>query len=70
MGITATVASSQRINEQDGNGPPTPGFNFGASLAAIGDLNRDGVDDLIVGAPRDGIDGFESGDVSAWADAN
>ena len=30
---------------------PLPGLEFGASLAAVGDVDRDGVGDLAVGAP-------------------
>ena len=50
-------------------GPPLPPVQaaidwYGASLAAPGDLDADGVVDLVVGAPGDDLGGTDSG--SAW----
>jgi hypothetical protein len=39
----------------------SPDDEFGASMAAIGDLNNDGVGDIVVGAPGDGDGGFQRG---------
>ncbi len=51
-----TVESNVKIS--DGLGGFTPhqldvGDAFGSSVACIGDLDRDGVSDLAVGAPND-----------------
>ncbi len=43
--------------------PPRRGAWFGASLAAIGDLDGDGVGELAVGAPADGPEGRKHGTV-------
>ncbi|MFA6946673.1 MAG: FG-GAP-like repeat-containing protein, partial [Pedobacter sp.] len=50
MGIVSLV-STEEINENTSNGPPLSGTDFyGISLANIGDLNGDAVDDIAVGA--------------------
>lgn len=52
MGRNATIKSTVRINGNNNNGPKTfSGDQFGYSLARIGDLDGDGIDDLAVGAP-------------------
>jgi hypothetical protein len=38
-----------------------PGSRAGSALAAVGDVNGDGVDDLLVGAPRDASGGSRAG---------
>ncbi|HEX9792896.1 MAG TPA: VCBS repeat-containing protein [Planctomycetota bacterium] len=38
-----------------------PGGMFGAAVAAVGDVNRDGRTDLAVGAPRESANGIRSG---------
>ena len=50
-----TLASSHRIDGSNPNEPSllTPTY-FGASVANIGDLNADGVPELLVGAPQTG----------------
>jgi hypothetical protein len=47
------TTSWTKISATSGNGPNTIGVNsqFGFSMANIGDLNQDGVADLVVGAP-------------------
>ncbi len=53
-----TVKRSQKIaNGVGGLAPGTlfSGDEFGDSVSYIGDLNKDGVGDIAVGAPRDGI---------------
>jgi len=50
-----TVSLEQKISDTAGGftGVLDTGDNFGHSVANIGDLNDDGVDDLVVGAPQD-----------------
>jgi len=60
------VAGEQKISALQGNfsGNIEPGDEFGASIAAIGDLDGNGVVDLAVGAPGDDNgDGLNSGAV-------
>ena len=47
------TTSWTKISATEGNGPASVGTNslFGYSMANIGDLDQDGVDDLVVGAP-------------------
>jgi len=40
-----------------------PGTQFGNSLASLGDISGDGVDDLAIGAPRDNAGGTNAGRV-------
>lgn len=50
------VISTTHINGIEGNGPLTlTGDQFGYSVAGIGDLDADGVPDVIVGAPGDDV---------------
>jgi hypothetical protein len=59
------VLDEQKISDTSGNftGTVYPGDEFGTSVAAIGDLNGDGVGDLAVGAPFDDDGNFDSGAV-------
>ena len=55
MNANGTVKSSQKIASDFGGGPTLGTYDgFGRSLAALGDLNGDGVPDLAVGAYGDG----------------
>jgi len=64
MNADGTVQSSQKIASGIGGGPSlTLGDYFGRSIAAIGDLDGDGVGDLAVGADRDGTGGALRGAV-------
>ena len=56
-GSDGTV-SWRKISGLVGNGPPQVGNNsrFGWSMTNIGDLDQDGVDDLVVGAPGEASD--------------
>lgn len=60
-----TVRSSQKIDTSNGNfdGQLADQDRFGHSLAAIGDLNKDGVPDLAVGADGDDQGGNNYGAV-------
>ncbi len=61
-----TLADSQRINSSEGGfvGTLVQGDVFGASLAALGDLDGDGVGDLAVGAPF--FNPFDDDEGAVW----
>ncbi|MEW6747469.1 MAG: FG-GAP-like repeat-containing protein [Planctomycetota bacterium] len=44
-------------------GPPRDSIQFGYSVAALGDVNADGISDIAVGAPNDTLGGSSSGSV-------
>ncbi len=57
-----SIHSTVEINDSTANGPVlADGDNFGRSVANIGDLNNDTVQDLAVGAPYDAGSGFDRG---------
>ena len=60
-----TVASQQKISATAGGfgGALDPGDNFGSSVAAVGDLDNDGLVDLAVGARLDDDGGADQGAV-------
>ncbi|MEM9561346.1 MAG: hypothetical protein AAGA93_01930, partial [Actinomycetota bacterium] len=60
-----TVASEQKLSSTTGGltGPLDNGDRFGASVAAIGDVDGDGVLDLAVGADQDDDGGSDRGAV-------
>jgi hypothetical protein len=61
---TGAVLSTAEINASTTNGPSLADYDyFGYSIANIGDLNRDGVDDLAVGAAFDDNGGTDRGAV-------
>ncbi len=54
MNTDGSVDSTVEINDSTANGPDlADNDKFGWSVANIGDLNNDGVEDLAVGAPDD-----------------
>jgi len=63
--ITTGVESSQKISDTAGNfeGTLDDDDRFGSAVANIGDLEADGVTDLIVGAPLDDDGGTDRGAV-------
>ncbi len=51
MNTDGSIDSIEEINDSTPNGPELEGYDmFGSSIADIGDLNNDGVNDIIVGA--------------------
>lgn len=65
MQTDGRVASQQKITEGAGgfDGNLDPGDNFGASVAGIGDLDNDGVADIVVGAPGGDDGGTDRGGI-------
>jgi hypothetical protein len=64
MNSNGTVKNSQKIASGVGGGPTlVNGDQFGASVAAVGDLDGDGVTDLTVGANYDDTGGTNRGAV-------
>jgi FG-GAP repeat/FG-GAP-like repeat len=66
LNADGSVKSQQKINETNGGftGSFGPSEAFGISVASIGDLDGDGVIDLVVGARGDGDGAPQSG--AAW----
>jgi hypothetical protein len=50
-------------------GPGAAGSRFGQALAGLADINGDGRGDVLVGAPLDDVDGFQSGRVYLFSGA-
>jgi len=64
MNTDGGVDSTVEINDATANGPVLANSDtFGWSVANIGDLNNDGVEDLVVGAPFDDEGGTNRGAV-------
>ncbi len=64
--VKIRVASSQKISESSGgfNGTLRSGDAFGSAVADLGDLESDGVTDLVAGAPYSDDNGTDRGE--AW----
>jgi len=63
MNSDGTVKALQKISDNEGNfdGNLDNDDHFGSAVAGIGDLNRDGVNDLAVGANQDDDGGSDRG---------
>jgi len=62
MNTDGTIDSTVEINDSTTNGPTlTNSDSFGVSVANIGDLNGDGVNDIAVGANQDDDGGTDRG---------
>jgi len=61
--LVAAPASAQLYYLPFGSGVSTTGDNTGAALAILGDVNGDGFDDMLVGAPFDDDAGTNTGTV-------
>lgn len=58
-----TAASAQLFNSEFGSGISTAGDHTGAAVAILGDINGDGRDELLIGAPFDDDTGTNTGTV-------
>ncbi len=58
-----TVKAHQKISDEDGNfgGTLADGDEFGFAVTSLGDLDGDGVGDMVVGAPNDDTGGSARG---------
>ncbi|MBU1132849.1 integrin alpha, partial [Patescibacteria group bacterium] len=64
MNTDGSIDSTVEIDNDTANGPTlNDGDIYGFSVASIGDLDRDGVTDLAVGAPLDDAGGTDRGTV-------
>ncbi len=65
LNANGTVLAEQKISDTQGgfNGVLDDSDRFGSSVGAPGDLNGDGIPDLVVGAPNDGDGGLARGAV-------
>ena len=62
MNTDGSVKSTVEINDTTTNGPSLNNDDyFGTSVASIGDLDRDGIQDIVVGADKDDTGGSDRG---------
>jgi FG-GAP repeat protein len=63
MNTDGSIDSTIEINHLTINGPTLDGDQYGESVANIGDLNNDGVNDIAVGAVYDSLNGTSRGTI-------
>jgi hypothetical protein len=62
--VSSTASAQTKVKTLDGL---AAGDNFGWSVANVGDVDGDAIDDFAVGAPFSGVNGTESGQVLVYS---
>jgi uncharacterized delta-60 repeat protein/CSLREA domain-containing protein len=63
LAASGPVATTRKVSTKAGSSTLAAGDGFGASVVPVGDLDRDGVTDVAVGAPGDDTGGTDRGAV-------
>ncbi|HLT47312.1 MAG TPA: FG-GAP-like repeat-containing protein [Rubricoccaceae bacterium] len=68
--LPAPARAQELLLVLDSPGTRPESDDFGRSLAAVSDLDGDGISELVVGAPSDEVDGLEAGRVYVFSGAD